>query len=304
MLRMRGVVIPMVTPFTDSDEIDVESLHRQVDHLVEGGMNGLYPCGSMGEMMYMSVAERKLVAEETMKRAAGRIPVFVMAGANTLRDSVELARHAADIGASGIGVVTPSYYPLSERSLAEYFISVARSVPEDFSVYLYGIPQFAVNDITPALAAHVAAECKNIVGVKYSYPDFNRMQEFLTINGGRFSVLSGVEPMFQALCQVGGEGVISGNAQVLCAHYRALWAAIESGDVARATQLQRRTNELNAVIAGQSAIAHLKALLRREGVFATANVRAPMNRLTPEEEQALFDRLDALDWREVPNELP
>ena len=299
MKKMSGVFIPMVTPFTDADAIDIPSLHRLVDYLIDGGMDGLYPCGSMGEMMYMTVAERKLVAEETVKHVAGRVPVFVMVGANTLRDTIELAQHAAAIGADGVGVVTPSYYKLTDRSLVEFFTSVAHSVPEDFSVYLYGIPQSAVNDITPEVAAHVAAASKNVVGIKYSYPDFNRMQEFITINGGTFSVLSGVEPMFQAFCQVGGQGVIAGNAQVVPEHYRQLWAAIRGGDVALATKLQRRTNLLNAVLSGPSAIAHIKASLKREGVFATSNVRKPMNDLTPDEEAALFANLDELDYKNV-----
>lgn len=299
MKKMSGVFIPMVTPFMNADEIDVSSLHRFIDHLIDSGMDGLYPCGSMGEMMYMSAAERKLVAEETVKHAAGRVPVFVMVGANTLRDTVELAQHAAAIGADGVGVVTPSYYQLTDRSLVGFFTAVAQSVPEDFSVYLYGIPQCAVNDITPQVAAQVAAANKNVVGIKYSYPDFNRMQEFININGGSFSVLSGVEPMFQALCQVGGEGVIAGNAAVIPEHYRQLWAAIRGGDVELATKLQRRTNVLNAVLAGPSAIAHLKAALKRMGIFTTSNVRKPMNSLTPEEEAALFAKLDELRYDQV-----
>ena len=109
MERMKGIVIPLVTPFTDDDKIDEESLKRLVDHCIEGGMTSLYPCGTTGEMMYMSVAERKQVAEVVVKHAAGRIPVYVHVGAWNQADTIELAKHAVEIGAQGIGVVTPSF---------------------------------------------------------------------------------------------------------------------------------------------------------------------------------------------------
>ena len=132
MKRMRGTVVPIVTPLTEEDTVDDESLMRLTDHVINSGMQGLYPCGTTGEMMYLTVEERKHVAEVTVRHAAGRIPVFVHTGAWNLKDTLELSRHAQQIGADGIGVVTPSFYRLSSRELVDFYVSVAGSVPVDF----------------------------------------------------------------------------------------------------------------------------------------------------------------------------
>ena len=99
MKKLYGVVVPIVTPLTQEDAIDVTSLKRLADHCIDSGMQAIYPCGTTGEMMYLSVEERRLVAETVVRHAAGRVPVFVHVGAWNLRDTVELAKHAAEIGA-------------------------------------------------------------------------------------------------------------------------------------------------------------------------------------------------------------
>ena len=99
MQKLYGTVVPIVTPLTDEDTIDVESLENLVDHVIDGGLQCLYPCGTTGEMMYLTVEERKLVAEVTVRKAAKRVPVFVHVGAWNLKDTIELAQHAEKIGA-------------------------------------------------------------------------------------------------------------------------------------------------------------------------------------------------------------
>jgi 4-hydroxy-tetrahydrodipicolinate synthase len=107
MKKLYGTVVPIITPLTDEDTIDQESLKRLVDHVIDNGLQCLYPCGTTGEMMYLTVEERKLIADVTVKQAAGRVPVFVHVGAWNQKDTIELAQHAVQIGADGIGVVTP-----------------------------------------------------------------------------------------------------------------------------------------------------------------------------------------------------
>ncbi len=299
MKRLSGVVIPIITPLTEEDKIDTASLCSLVDHCIEGGMNVLYPCGTTGEMMYLSVEERKLVAETVVKHAAGRIPVFVHVGAWNQADTIELARHAVSIGADGIGVVTPSFYKISDRGLIDYYVAVARSVPEDFPVYLYGIKQNAINDLDAYVCEEVVKACPNVIGAKYSFPDMTRLQELMTVNGGDFDVLVGPDHLFEALCAVGGKGVVSGNAMIIPEHYAALWEAIQKKDFDLATKIQRKTNVLNATLCEINNIAAYKYVLCREGVIATSKVRRPMENLLPEQEEALWARINELDYRHL-----
>ncbi len=299
MERLKGVVIPMITPLTEEDTIDVESLKALTDHCIEGGMTCLYPCGTTGEMMYLTVEERKLTAETVVKHAAGRVPVFVHVGAWNLKDTIELAQHAAAIGADGIGVVTPSFYAISDDGIVDYYRSIANSVPKDFPVYLYGIKQNAINDLTKYTCEEVVKTCPNVIGAKYSFPDMTRLQELMTVNGGDFDVLVGPDHLFEAVCAVGGKGVVSGNAMIVREHYKALWAAIENKDFDLATKLQRRTNVLNATMCAINNIAAYKVILKDEGIIATSKVRRPMENLTSNQETELLKTMKELDYKTV-----
>ena len=299
MQKLFGTVVPIVTPLTDQDTIDIESVRRLVDHVIDGGLQCLYPCGTTGEMMYLTVEERKLVAEVTVKHTAGRVPVFVHVGAWNLKDTIELAQHAEKIGAEGIGVVTPAFFKLSDQGLVDFYTAVAGSVSPDFPVYMYAIPQNAINDVNVDVCEKVAATCPNVVGIKYSYPDFTKLQQFMMVKNQTFSVLVGPDHLFEALCAVGGDGVVSGNAMIVREHYAAIWDAIQKKDFDLATKYQRRTNILNATMCAINNIAAYKVILKEEGIIATSNMRRPMENLTAEQEKALLDRMKELDYKRV-----
>ncbi|WP_243112542.1 dihydrodipicolinate synthase family protein [Caproiciproducens sp. NJN-50] len=299
MQKLFGTVVPIVTPLTEEDKIDVESLKHLVDHCIDNGLQCLYPCGTTGEMMYLTVEERKLVTETVVKYANRRVPVFAQVGAWNLADTIELAKHAVAVGADGIGVVTPVFYKLSDQGLVNFYEAVAKSVPVDFPVYLYSIPQNAVNDINPATAEAIAKKCPNVVGIKYSYPDFTRLQQLMLIRNQTFSVLVGPDHLFEALCAVGGDGTVSGNAMCIPEHYAKIWEAVEAKDYELATKYQRRTNVLNAVMCSINNIAAYKVILKSEGVIATTKMRRPMENLTPEQEADLLAAMKRLDYRKV-----
>lgn len=288
MKKLYGVVVPIVTPLTEEDTVDVPSLERLVDYCIDSGLQAIYPCGTTGEMMYLTVEERKLVSETVVRKAAGRVPVFVHAGAWNLKDTIELARHAVRIGADGIAVVTPAFFTVREQGLIDYFTAVARSVPEDFPVYLYAIPQCAANDITPAVARKASELCPNITGIKYSYPDMTRIQQMLRIHDGSFSVLVGPDHLFAAVCAMGGDGVVSGNAQVLPDYYEKIWGLIQGKRYDEAARWQHKTNILNEKLCAINNIAAYKVMLKHRGIIATTKMRRPMENLTAEQEAELI----------------
>ncbi|WP_032092640.1 dihydrodipicolinate synthase family protein [Necropsobacter rosorum] len=300
MNKLYGIVIPMITPLTNDDDIDVFSLEKLTDYCIGNGLHCLYPCGTTGEMMYLSVKERKLIAEVVVKKAAGRVPVFVHVGAWNQMDTIELARHAVAIGADGIGVVTPAFYTLTDRGLIDYFMAVANSVPENFPVYLYGIKQNAVNDINKYICEKVAYQCKNVIGAKYSFPDMTRIQELMTVQNGTFDVLVGSDHMLTATYSMGSKGTVSGNAMCIKEHYTALWNALISGDYPLAARIQKRTNILNSIMMSTGKnIAAYKVLLQREGIIRTTKMRRPMEDLTAEQIKGLLTEMDKQDFKTV-----
>ena len=299
MRLLYGVTVPLVTPLTKERTLDISSLEHLTDFLIEKGIHCLYPGGTTGEMMLMGMEDRKVLAETVVRQTAGRAVVYIQAGAVNQADTITLAKHAVDIGADGIGVVTPVFYKLSDRELVSYYQSVCRSVPSDFPVDLYAIPQCAVNDITPALAEELAETCPNIAGIKYSYPNMSRIQEFMTIRSGSFSVLCGPDELFCATVLTGGAGTVSGNAQVIPEHYVAIWNALERGDIPTAVSLQRKTNQLNQILSNDHNIARYKAALKYRKILSDASTYAPLEPLSEAESRSMSDMLEELKFTEI-----
>ena len=118
------------------ENVDYDSLESLCHFLIEKGINGLYPNGTTGEVIYLTADERKKILEHVVKAAAGRAVVFSMVGAATTAETIELAQHAEKAGADGIGVVTPYYHKLSDDQLfAHYKRSRSRSRPISQSIF-------------------------------------------------------------------------------------------------------------------------------------------------------------------------
>jgi 4-hydroxy-tetrahydrodipicolinate synthase len=290
MVKMHGVIIPIVTPFTADDRIDVEALRRLVDYLIDNGVDSLYPNGTTGEMLKLTVEERKLVAEEVLKSAGGRVPVFVQVGAPTTAQTVELARHAVSVGAAGIGVVTPQFFGVNFREMVEFYVQVANSVPVDFPVYLYNIPQCAANDITPEMVEAILARTKNVVGIKYSYADFIRLKNYLLCADGRFDVVVGPDRLFLPGLAMGCVGVVTGCAQCGPAPFVQVYSKFKEGDMAGALVASRQASELAEIVKAGANMAYFKAAMEYNGLGRT-HMRAPALDLTDAEREELFSRL-------------
>ena len=244
MKKLFGVITAMTTPFTPEGKVDTAALEAQTEFLIQKGVQCLYPCGTTGEMYLMSAEERELVAETVVKKAAGRVTVFIHCGAMTEDETIRLARHAHKIGADGVGVVTPSYFGINPRAMVEYYKRVCASLPEDFSVYVYVIPQLAKNDITAETMEEIAAACKNVVGVKYSWPDVRRVNEYLRVRGGDFSVVPGADDLFLPCLACGCDGVVSGCSGPFPEAFVAVYKAFQDGDLAAARKAQAAATKL------------------------------------------------------------
>ena len=299
MKKMYGVNTPISCPMTKEGEVDYNGLKRLCNYLIEKGIHGLYPNGSTGEMCYLTLEERKKVLECVLEAANGRVQVFSMVGALTTKDTIELAKHAEKAGADGIGVVTPYYFKLDDEELLQYYKDVSTSVSEDFSIYLYGIPQLAVNDITPELAERIAQSCPNVVGIKYSYPDMPRLLKFMDVKNRTFSVLAGPDDLFFALLASGGDGTISGNSNVIPEHYVAIYNAYKEGNYELAAKIQAKVNRLIAYISGPNNMSRYKVGLKHRGIIDCVAVRKPLRSITEEEEKEYLTAIEKLDYMDV-----
>jgi len=293
MKRLYGVTTAMVTPFDKDGQVNLQKVAQLAEFLISKGVHCLFPLGTTGEMIRLSVAERKSIAETVVKTAAGRVTVYIHAGTTTLEDTIALAKHAHEIGADGVGVVTPIFLGANDRELEEYFVAVASRIPRDFPMYLYNIPQCAANDLKTEVAQRVADRCENVVGVKYSYPDMLRTNEYLAVNDGRFSVMQGADRLFLPALAMGCDGVISGVSCVYPEPFVAVYKAYRENDLDKARKLQRIAIQYCETLKSGSNMSYFKEALKLRGIDV-GFMRAPQLDLPEEETRDLQWKLSQL----------
>ncbi|WP_394138368.1 dihydrodipicolinate synthase family protein [Cytobacillus oceanisediminis] len=282
MRHLYGVTTAMVTPFNEKGEVELSLVDELTEFLISKGVHCLYPLGTTGEMLRLGVEERMQIAERVVKKADGRVTVYIHVGAMNQDETIELAKHAHAIGADGIGVVTPVFFSANDHELEEYFVKVASSVPEDFPVYLYNIPQLAGNDLNAQVAQRVADRRKNVIGVKYSYPDFLRVNEYLDVNDGNFSVVPGTDRLFLAGLAMGCEGVVSGVSCVYPEPFIEIYNAFKEKDFDKARKYQKLANLYCEALKCGSNMSYFKEALKLRGLNA-GFMRAPQLDLTESE---------------------
>ena len=290
MKKLKGVITAMTTPFSAEGEIDLIGLKQQVEFAISNGVNALYPTGTTGEMYLMTNEERKLVAEKVVEYAGNRVTVYIHVGAMTLADTILLAQHAHKIGADGIGVVSPSYFSVSDEAIVDYYTAVCSAVADDFPVYAYAIPQLAKNDISPDVVRRICEKCKNLVGIKYSYPDFRRLMEYLTINDGDFSVVFGADDMFLPALIVGADGVVSGCSGPFPEIFSKIYESYCKGDISLAKEQQFYANKIIFAIKAGADMSIFKNILIWRGVNAGC-MRAPLKNLNEKDKNELYKKI-------------
>jgi dihydrodipicolinate synthase/N-acetylneuraminate lyase len=254
---LEGIIVPTLTPMSEKgDALNLEGVAPQVEELVRHGVNALFLGGTTGEGTLLDASERKAYAEEVLGAAAGRLPVAVQVGAVTTRESVALAEHAAQNGASAVACLTPYYVDASPRAIEQHIRAVARTV-SPLSVYLYNIPSRTGNPISPDLAERLSNE-PNIVGIKDSTGDMAHLLELLSVPD--FDVVIGADLLAVPALQAGAVGLVSGPAGVFPELYVAFWRAWKRQAYDAALQLQEVILHVSRRVHHGARIDLLKAL--------------------------------------------
>ncbi|WP_368234199.1 dihydrodipicolinate synthase family protein [Anaerotruncus rubiinfantis] len=290
MKKLYGVITAMTTPFDEANNLDIEALRQQTRFLIEKGVNCLYPCGTTGEMYLMTLEEREQVAKTVVEEADHRVTVYIHAGAMTQEDTIRLARHAHEIGADGVGVVTPSYFSLDERAMVEYYRNVCAALPSDFPVYVYVIPQLAHNDISPAAMEKICAQCPNVIGVKYSYPDMNRMLQYTRVKNGDFSVVFGPDHMFLSALVAGCDGTVSGCSGPVPEPFVEVYRQFRVGNMEAAQKAQKKATDLCWLMKCGGDMSIFKNILTLRGVKG-GHMRKPLLDLTDADRDTLMEKV-------------
>ena len=290
MKKLFGVITAMTTPFDTDNKVDVNAIREQTEFLIEKGVQCLYPTGTTGEMFLMTPEERKLVAETVVKTANHRVTVFVHTGAMTIEETIELSKHAHDIGADGVGIVTPAYFNVEDRAMVQYYKDICNNLPDDFPVYTYVIPQLAKNDISPELMEEIVKECSpNVIGVKYSYPDLTRLLEYTRVNNGDFSVVFGADHMFLPALTAGADGTVSGCSGPCPELFVKVYELFKQGKLKEAEEAQKVATDWCWLTRSGADMSIFKNILTDRGITG-GYMRPPLRDLPKDDVTKLLEK--------------
>ena len=207
MRTFRGVYTALITPFMEIGNVDYHALERIIEFQIEGGIDGLVPCGTTGESPTLSHEEHDRVIAKTIQYARGRVPVIAGTGSNATSEAIRLSQHAEDAGVDAILLVNPYYNTPTQKGLFLHFKAIADSV--HVPCVLYNIKGRTGVNLETETLRRLEEECPNIVAVKEASGDLGQMSDVIASRKEGFSVLSGDDNLALDLIRRGGDGVIS-----------------------------------------------------------------------------------------------
>ncbi|MCH3916844.1 MAG: 4-hydroxy-tetrahydrodipicolinate synthase [Spirochaetia bacterium] len=203
-----GVYTAMVTPFTEKNNVDTDSLKRMIDYQIESGIDGLVPCGTSGESPTLSHEEHDRVIQLTVEYVNGRVPVIAGTGSNATSEAIRLSRHAQNHGADAVLLVNPYYNKPTQKGLYLHFKAIADAV--DIPCIVYNIKGRTGVNVETQTLVRLAQDCSNIVAVKEASGNLEQMKDVIVRTEGKdFTVLSGDDNICLDLIKAGGHGVVS-----------------------------------------------------------------------------------------------
>ncbi len=268
----KGSFPALITPFTDTYEVDADRFQKFVDWQINQGSDGLVPVGTTGESPTLSHEEHGRVVELCVEAADGRVPVIAGAGSNNTAEAVTLIQHAQQVGADGALVVTPYYNKPNQEGLFQHFRAVHDA--SDLPILIYNIPGRSVVDMSVETMTRLF-ELPRIVGVKDATGDLDRCASQRAAMGPEFVQLSGEDATAVGFNAMGGVGCISVTANVapkLCADMQAACAA---GDYKTALALHDKLLPLHRAMFMEPSPAPAKYAASLLGICSDA-VRLPI----------------------------
>ncbi len=264
-MKLRGIIPPVVTPFTVDQELDLPRLCEVIDFQISQGVHGIFVLGTTGEFYALDENEKQTVMATAVAHVNGRLPLYAGTGAETTREVIRLTKLAEKEGINGVSVITPYFIKPSQPELIEHFRRVAGST--SLPVVLYNNPATCGGlSIEPDTVAKLA-EVPNIIGIKDSSGDLQNTIEIIrNTPRERFAVLNGRDTLILAALTFGAQGAIPASANIAPELCVGIYDSFTKGEFEAARTFQSRLHPIRMAMAlgtGNGAIKEAMALLGR-----------------------------------------
>jgi len=244
---LRGIIVPMITPLLDRDTLDGAGLEQLIEHILAGGVHGLFILGTTGEAPSLSYRLRYELIQRVCDQVKGRVPVLVGITDTSFVESVNIACKAKDADAQAVVLAPPYYFPAGQSELLEYLNHLTHELP--LPLFLYNMPSYTKLIFEPE-TIRAAAEFPGIAGIKDSSGNmiyFRQLQSLLK-NHPNFSLLMGREELLAEAILLGGHGSVCGGANLLPELYVGLYNAACLKDLPKVEALHQKVMELSTAI--------------------------------------------------------
>jgi 4-hydroxy-tetrahydrodipicolinate synthase len=293
--HLRGVIIPLITPFKDDLSVDYRGLAELVDYYIEEvGCDGIVPCGTTGESATLSHKEHAEVIRAVVRQTRGRVPVIASTGSNSTLEAVELTRLADELGADATLQVGPYYNKPTQEGLFHHFAAVAAA--SKLPMILYNIPGRTSRNVEPQTIARLWSEIPQVVGLKDASADLRQaMVIYRSTDPATFSLYSGEDIMtFDLLC-LGAAGAIAAVAHVVGREVRMMCDAVWAGRLGEARDIHYRIMDVVDALFVEPNPTPVKQAVEWLGLPA-GPLRPPLERLTPAGQEVLRAAMLAGGW--------
>lgn len=284
-LPLRGIIPPMVTPLLKSGEIDLPGLKNLIEHILAGGVHGLFILGTTGEGTSLSHRQRKQLVSEVATILKKQVPLLVCVSDTSINELLELANHSKQAGADVLVVAPPFYLPISQNEMQAYLEELAPKLPLPFLIY--NMPSCTKMNLS--LKTVHKAKSLGAIGIKDSSGDWTYMKSLLDEfeNHSEFSIMTGSESHLHKTICSGGHGAVAGGANFFPALFVALYDACLSKNSKEIERLNKKIEQIEKTIysVGDTLSKYIKGTKSTLSVMGICedNVAQPIQRLGQED---------------------
>ncbi|TWT57902.1 putative 2-keto-3-deoxy-galactonate aldolase YagE [Thalassoglobus neptunius] len=296
-ISFRGILPPLITPLLSRDEIDIVGTHRLIDHVIAGDVHGLFVLGTSGEAPSLSHATQREFLKVAADQIGTRVPMLVGVTDTSLSESIEFSNYAAECGADAVVLATPYYFPMHQDDLKRYVTEFASEVSVPF--LLYNMPShtkvsYEIDTLRDLL------ELPNLLGVKDSSGNMQYFNKLVELKQERedFVALMGPEELMGQSVLMGGDGGISGGANLVPELYVSLYEAAVRGELREVLRLQQQVMRLSRKLyeVGAPPTSYLTGIKSALGIRGICSDRMcePLYQMPAEKQQTIRRHLEDL----------
>jgi len=287
---LRGIVPPLVTPLLDNNTLDVEGLERLIEHVVAGGVHGIFILGTTGEAQSLSFDLRAEMIQQSARILKNRLPLLVGISDTSIVDSIRLSKIAAEAGADALVSAPPYYFATGQPELAQFYESL---IPQlDLPIYLYNMPSHTKVSFAPSTIKRIAENPK-VIGFKDSSANGTYFQQVMYEMRDRkdFSIFVGPEEMMAEVVLMGAQGGVNGGANMFPKLYVDLYNAAAAQNLPEVKRLHAIVMQISATIysVGSYGSSYLKGVKCGLSVLGICSdyLAAPFNKFDEEHKERI-----------------